>query len=161
MKQALLVAAVEPTIGGVLAFGDRGTGKSTAMQALAALPPPMDVVPGCRYACDPAAPATRCDECREQGRHGRVAAPVPVVDMPLRSCQRLEHRIALIACPVSAQGRIASGHPTIQASSAVLGRSRIADVEMLTRWSAMSGTPSRTTTSRIRSRWPRCRRQSA
>ena len=83
MKQALLVAAAEPTIGGVLAFGDRGTGKSTAVRALAALLPPMDVVPGCRYACDPAAPGTWCDECREQGRHGRVAAPVPVVDMPL------------------------------------------------------------------------------
>ena len=55
MKLALLVAAVDPGIGGVLVFGDRGTGKSTAVRALAALLPPMRVVAGCRYGCDPEA----------------------------------------------------------------------------------------------------------
>ena len=35
MKQALLIAAVDPAVGGVLLFGDRGTGKSTAVRALA------------------------------------------------------------------------------------------------------------------------------
>jgi tryptophan-rich sensory protein len=49
MKLALLIGAVDPTIGGVLVFGDRGTGKSTAVRALAALLPPMRVVVGCRY----------------------------------------------------------------------------------------------------------------
>jgi magnesium chelatase subunit I len=84
MKLALLIAAVDPGIGGVLAFGDRGTGKSTTVRALAALLPPMDVVDGCRFACDPAAPGDFCDECRARAgisvRHG---VPVPVVDMPL------------------------------------------------------------------------------
>ena len=56
MKQALLIAAVDPRIGGVLVFGDRGTGKSTAVRALAALLPPMQVVEGCRFNCDPATP---------------------------------------------------------------------------------------------------------
>ena len=42
MKRAILVAALEPAIGGVLVMGDRGTGKSTAVRALAALLPPMD-----------------------------------------------------------------------------------------------------------------------
>ena len=60
MKRALLIAAVDPTIGGVLVFGDRGTGKSTAVRALAALLPPMRVVEGCRYGCDPAAGAALC-----------------------------------------------------------------------------------------------------
>ncbi len=46
MKQALLVAATDPTVGGVLVFGDRGTGKSTAVRALAALLPAMQVVAG-------------------------------------------------------------------------------------------------------------------
>ena len=84
MKLALLIAAVDPGIGGVLAFGDRGTGKSTTVRALAALLPPMAAVEGCRYACDPAAPGDFCDDCRARGsiaiRHG---VEVPVVDMPL------------------------------------------------------------------------------
>ena len=85
MKLALLIAAVDASIGGVLVFGDRGTGKSTAVRALAALLPPMRVVVGCMYACDPAAPAKLCDTCRT-GNGGTLKArqvPVPVVDMPL------------------------------------------------------------------------------
>ena len=85
MKLALLIAAVDASIGGVLVFGDRGTGKSTAVRALAALLPPMRVVVGCMYACDPAAPAKLCDACRS-GNGGALKArqvPVPVVDMPL------------------------------------------------------------------------------
>ena len=83
MKQALMIAAVDPTIGGVLAFGDRGTGKSTAIRALAALLPPMRVVDGCRYNCDPGAP-TLCTECAARAEpRGEHIASVPVVDMPL------------------------------------------------------------------------------
>ncbi len=83
MKQALLMAAADPAIGGVLVFGDRGTGKSTAVRALAALLPPMPVVTGCRYACDPAQPGQWCDECRVRDPITQHLAPVPVVDMPL------------------------------------------------------------------------------
>ena len=61
MKQAILVAAVDPGVGGVLVFGDRGTGKSTAVRALAALLPPMRVTEGCRYGCDPAPTARRAN----------------------------------------------------------------------------------------------------
>src|SRR5512140_2197576 len=86
MKLALLVAAVDPGIGGVLVFGDRGTGKSTAVRELAALLPKMRVVAGCRYGCDPATPDAFCEECRARGVQAtsktRLAA-VPVVDMPL------------------------------------------------------------------------------
>ena len=77
MKLAILVAAVDPGVGGVLVFGDRGTGKSTAVRALAALLPPMKAVAGCPYQSDPA---------REPGG-GKglktVTVPVPVVDLPL------------------------------------------------------------------------------
>src|SRR5512136_1541761 len=86
MKLALLVAAVDPGIGGVLVFGDRGTGKSTAVRALAALLPKMRVVAGCRYGCDPESPETRCDECRRR-KPAELAktklVSVPVVDLPL------------------------------------------------------------------------------
>ncbi len=87
MKTAILIAAIEPAIGGVLVFGDRGTGKSTAVRALAALLPPMEVVAGCRYNCDPKADARACaDGCRlkDGPKAPKVAkVPVPVVDLPL------------------------------------------------------------------------------
>jgi len=86
MKLALLAAAIDPSIGGVLVFGDRGTGKSTAVRALAALLPPMDAVAGCRYGCDPAAPDAWCEECRARPRGTTIKTrrvPVPVVDLPL------------------------------------------------------------------------------
>jgi magnesium chelatase subunit I len=86
MKLALISAAIDPGIGGVLIFGDRGTGKSTAVRALAALLPPMNVVTGCRYGCDPESSTAHCAECRERARKGPLKsgrAPVPVVDLPL------------------------------------------------------------------------------
>ncbi|PPQ34708.1 magnesium chelatase ATPase subunit I [Rhodopila globiformis] len=83
MKLAILMAAVDQGIGGVLAFGDRGTGKSTTIRALAALLPPMKVMQGCRYHCDPASPDTWCADCRALGKGKTVTVPVPVVDLPL------------------------------------------------------------------------------
>ena len=84
MKRAILVAAVDQGIGGVLVFGDRGTGKSTTVRALAALLPPMKVVLGCRYGCDPAASDLWCADCRATaGKLKAAATPVPVVDLPL------------------------------------------------------------------------------
>lgn len=78
MKHALLIAAVEPRIGGVMVFGDRGTGKSTAARALAALLPPMRVVAGCRYNCDPEGPPC------SHGGNGKIDShAVPFIDLPL------------------------------------------------------------------------------
>ena len=90
MKLAILIAAVDASIGGVLVFGDRGTGKSTAVRALAALLPKMRCVIGCRYGCDPAA-TVLCDDCtalmsKEKAKGTALKShlvPVPVVDMPL------------------------------------------------------------------------------
>jgi len=86
MKLALLVTAVDPSIGGVLVFGERGTGKSTAVRALAGLLPKMHVVVDCRFGCDPATEKNLCSECldrRAQGKLKSRLAPVPVVDLPL------------------------------------------------------------------------------
>jgi magnesium chelatase subunit I len=88
MKRALVIAAIDPTIGGVLIFGDRGTGKSTAVRALAHLLPPIKAVEGCAYNCDPAKAAGLCEGCRKQLSLGAKALktrsiPAPVVDLPL------------------------------------------------------------------------------
>lgn len=90
MKLAILIAAVDSKVGGVLAFGDRGTGKSTTVRALAALLPKMRVVLHCRYGCDPEKPAGLCELCtggnkkdeKEKNIKGRQV-PVPVIDLPL------------------------------------------------------------------------------
>ncbi len=87
MKLAILMAAVDPSMGGVLVLGDRGTGKSTAVRALAALLPPMKVVSGCPYGCDPSQPGRCCDTCRSALQDGKTlkthTQPVPVIDLPL------------------------------------------------------------------------------
>ena len=66
MKRALVLNAVNPRIGGVLIRGERGTAKSTAARALAALLPEVLVVADCRFDCDPSQPTTWCTECRER-----------------------------------------------------------------------------------------------
>ena len=78
MKLALLLAAVEPMMGGVLALGDRGTGKSTAVRALAQLLPDMAVIAGCKYNCDPGVGCAMGCGCA-----GTTFVPVPVIDLPL------------------------------------------------------------------------------
>jgi len=82
MKLALLLAAVDRTLGGVMVFGDRGSGKTTAVRGLAALLPALDVIAGCRFNCEPDRPSEACDAvCNHTGGAGQ--APAPVVDMPL------------------------------------------------------------------------------
>ncbi len=85
LKTALLLTAIDPAIGGVLAFGDRGTGKTTAIRALAGLLPTQPVVRDCPFRCDPAAPAATCPACstRPAGELEWVERTAPVVTLPL------------------------------------------------------------------------------
>src|SRR5512144_3016420 len=66
MRRALVLNAVDTRIGGVLIRGERGTAKSTAARALAALLPKVQVVEDCRFGCDPETPNTWCTECKER-----------------------------------------------------------------------------------------------
>ncbi|WP_422071724.1 magnesium chelatase ATPase subunit I [Tranquillimonas rosea] len=80
MKQAMILTAIEPALSGVLVFGDRGTGKSTAVRALAALLPPIRQVEGCPVN---SARAAECPDWAEVGSTRLVKRPTPVVDLPL------------------------------------------------------------------------------
>ena len=83
LKTCLILTAVDPSIGGLLAMGDRGTGKSTTVRAFAALLPPIKAVKGCAYHCDPASPQSACDDCRVAATLKSETINVPVVDLPL------------------------------------------------------------------------------
>jgi magnesium chelatase subunit D len=82
LRQALLLTAVNPAIGGVLVRGEKGTAKSTAVRALSALLPEVPVVPGCRFSCDPASPDPGCpDGPHEAG--GGAERPARMVELPV------------------------------------------------------------------------------
>lgn len=83
MKRALMLAAIDPSIGGVLVFGDRGTGKSTAIRALADLLPERETIEGCPYGCAPNRTAGLCDQCDGHAKPQTIKSKVPVVDLPL------------------------------------------------------------------------------
>lgn len=91
LKLGLLLNVIAPSIGGVLIMGHRGTGKSTAVRALAELLPPLSKVRGCLYGCDPSIEENLCDDCRtrlaETGKLTKTRAPVPVVDLPLNATE--------------------------------------------------------------------------
>lgn len=91
MRRALVLNAVNPRIGGVLIRGERGTAKSTAARALAALLPNVRVVNNCRFGCDPDKPNTWCTECRERVHQGEVlesvTRPTPFVNLPVSATE--------------------------------------------------------------------------
>lgn len=83
LKTCLVLTAVDPLIGGLLAMGDRGTGKSTTVRAFAALLPQIKAVKSCPYHCDPSSPQSLCQNCRSVTNHKSETIGVPVIDLPL------------------------------------------------------------------------------
>lgn len=86
LRLALLLNAVSPQVGGVLVRGEKGTAKSTAVRALAALLPAVDVVAGCRFSCDPASPDPDCPD----GPHDHPAVttrPARLVELPVGAAE--------------------------------------------------------------------------
>ena len=91
MKQALVLNAINPAIGGVLIRGEKGTAKSTAVRALAKLLPELDVVVDCRYACPPDSPELHCVECTARVAGGedlpRGTRKMRVVELPINASE--------------------------------------------------------------------------
>lgn len=90
MKRALILNAVSPQIGGVLIRGERGTAKSTAARALAALLPDIVVIADCHFGCDPLRPNEWCDECRFRHGDGQLTTIVrktSFIDLPVSATE--------------------------------------------------------------------------
>lgn len=83
MKLALLLNAINPAIGGVLIRGNKGTAKSTAVRALGALLPPLEVIEGCAFSSTPADDASDCPAAAEHGPGRVIERPVRIVDLPV------------------------------------------------------------------------------
>jgi len=91
MRRALVLNAVDPRIGGVLIRGERGTAKSTAARALAALLPNVKVVSDCRFGCNPDDESALCTECRERIKKGEklpvATRPTPFINLPVSATE--------------------------------------------------------------------------
>src|SRR5579862_8625636 len=91
MKMALVLNAINPSIGGVLIRGEKGTGKSTAVRALARLLPEQEVVAGCHFGCHPGDRDNLCLDCRARLAEGEELTPTTrrmrVVELPINASE--------------------------------------------------------------------------
>src|SRR6266700_2120901 len=91
MKLALVLNAINPAIGGVLIRGEKGTGKSTAVRALARLLPEQEVVAGCHFGCRPDDAEALCLDCRDRRGRGEdlkvTTRRMRVVELPINASE--------------------------------------------------------------------------
>ena len=91
MKKALLLNIVDPSIGGVLIKGEKGTAKSTSVRSLAQILPMRPTVVGCPFHCDPRYPKRMCAQCRDKLARGEKLEsqdmPMTVVELPLSATE--------------------------------------------------------------------------
>lgn len=87
IKRALILNAINPSIGGVLIRGEKGTAKSSAVRALSEILPSIEVVVGCPFSCDPDAKDELCELCQaKQETHINptgIQRRVKVVNLPV------------------------------------------------------------------------------
>ncbi len=87
LKTALILNVINPRIGGVLIRGEKGTAKSTTVRALSELLPPLEVVWGCGFSCDPSEPEAFCPRCRSRTGVSSRSIRTPVVTLPLNATE--------------------------------------------------------------------------
>ncbi|PKM48032.1 MAG: magnesium chelatase [Firmicutes bacterium HGW-Firmicutes-8] len=91
MKKGLVLNAINPRLGGILVRGEKGTAKSTAVRALAALLPEIEVVMGCPFNCDPKNITRLCDRCQARLAAGEkletTSRQVQVIDLPVSATE--------------------------------------------------------------------------
>jgi len=114
MRLALILNAIDPSIGGVLICGRRGTGKSTAVRALTQLLPPITGVADCPYFCDPTAPQWMCSDCQVRYERKEIfptlQRPVHLVTLPLNASEdRVAGSFDLAAALASGASHFAPG----------------------------------------------------
>lgn len=83
MKRALILAAIDPGIGGVLLFGERGTGKSTAVRSLREVLPNIETIEGCSFGCVVGEGNCPVENCSLRSEGKTVMVQRPLVDLPL------------------------------------------------------------------------------
>ena len=93
LKLALILNTIDPRIGGLLARGEKGTAKSTAVRALVSVLPELVYFAGCPFRCDPANQAHLCPECSARVKEGLELAlarqPAPLVTLPLNVTEEM------------------------------------------------------------------------
>jgi magnesium chelatase subunit D len=87
MRLALVLNAISPAIGGVLVRGEKGTAKSTAVRALAAVLPSVAVIAGCRFSCDPSDPDAQCPDGPHPPDGPIEMRPAQLVELPVGSSE--------------------------------------------------------------------------
>jgi magnesium chelatase subunit D len=88
MKLALILNVINPSVGGLLIRGERGTAKSTAVRALAGILPEIEVVANCPYSCDPRDTKALCPSCRRE-QSVPVRRRERVVELPLNATEEM------------------------------------------------------------------------
>jgi magnesium chelatase subunit I len=121
MRMALLLAIINPNVGGVLLIGPRGTGKTTAARGLSSVLPFIETST-CMYGCMPEdyeaeGPLGVCEECAEKLENGKSITrmqSVKLVELPLNA--RLEDVVGGV------DERIALQHSRIRLERGILAR---------------------------------------
>ncbi len=114
MKLALILNVIDPSIGGVLIRGEKGTGKSTIVRALADILPEIEVVEGCPFSCDPEDLESLCPQCQARMARGeelpRFKRKIRVVELPLSATEdRLVGSLDLEAALTKGEKRFEPG----------------------------------------------------